>query len=37
MREFDYENITFRDIEINQSLIFICDGDKKKVMVEQDG
>ena len=37
MREFDYDKITFRDIELNPNLIFICDGDKKKVMVEQNG
>lgn len=37
MREFDYSEIDFHSIEINPDLVFICDGDKKKVLVEQDG
>lgn len=34
-REFDYEDVDFRQISLNPHLIFICDGDKKKVKVEQ--
>lgn len=34
-REFDYETITLQDIENNSHLIFICDGDNKKVIVEE--
>lgn len=36
-REFDYKDVDFRSIDLNPNLIFICDGDKKKVLVEQDG
>lgn len=36
MKEFSYENITLHDIEINNQLIFICDGDNKKVIVEKE-
>lgn len=35
-REFDYETITFQDIEDNSHLIFVCDGDSKKVKVESE-
>ena len=34
-REFDYETITFQDIEDNSHLKFVCDGDSKKVKVER--
>lgn len=34
-REFNYENLDFRQIDLNPNLVFICDGDKKKVKVEQ--
>ena len=35
-REFDYEDITIRDVKNNKHLIFICDGDSKKVIVESE-
>lgn len=35
-REFEYNAITLGDIEINSHLIFICDGDYKKVIVESE-
>ena len=35
-REFDYENISIKDIETNSHLIFICDADSKKVNVERE-
>ena len=35
-RMFDYEEITIADIENNDHLIFICDGDSKKVIVERE-
>lgn len=35
-REFNYEVITLQDIENNSHLIFICDGDNKKVIVESE-
>lgn len=34
-REFDYGVITLGDIENNSHLIFICDGDKNKVIVKE--
>lgn len=33
MRRFDYKSITIQDIENNPHLIFICDGDTKKVQI----
>ena len=36
-REFDYEEVDIRSIDLNPNLVFICDGDHKKVKVEQDG
>ena len=36
MREFNYENISIGDIENNSHLIFICDGDKKVILVERE-
>lgn len=35
-KEFDYGVLTLRDIERNSHLIFICDGDNKKVIVERE-
>ena len=35
-REFNYEEITIEDIENNNHLIFITDGDSKKVIVERE-
>ena len=35
-REFKYSVITLADIDINSHLIFICDGDNKKVIVERE-
>ena len=35
-REFDYEEITIKNIEDNEHLIFICDGDKGKTTVESE-
>lgn len=34
-REFSYETITLQNIEENEHLIFICNGDSKKVMIER--
>lgn len=36
MKEFNYGDITLHDIEINSHLIFICDADNKKVIVERE-
>ena len=36
MRRFNYENISIGDIEKNEHLIFICDSDKKEVLVERE-
>lgn len=36
IRKFDYEAITLEDIDINNHLIFICDGDSKTVFVERE-
>ena len=33
---FDYEDITIEDIENNNHLIFVCDGDTEKVIVERE-
>lgn len=33
-RNFDYNNISILDIESNKHLIFVCDADNKKVVVE---
>lgn len=33
-REFKYEVITLQDIYNNSHLIFICDGDNKKIKIE---
>lgn len=33
-RSFEYDCITLNDIDNNDNLIFICDGDNKKVVVE---
>ena len=35
-RVFNYEEITIEDIENNNHLIFIPDGDSKKVIVERE-
>ena len=35
-RMFNYEEITIEDIEHNNHLMFICDGDNKKVLVERE-
>jgi hypothetical protein len=35
-REFKYSVIRLEDIDINPHLIFICDGDYKKVIVESE-
>lgn len=35
-REFNYGVITLSDIENNPHLIFICDGDYKRVVVEKE-
>lgn len=35
-RMFSYEEITIEDIENNNHLIFITDGDSKKVIVERE-
>lgn len=35
-REFDYETITLQGIEDNPHLIFVCDGNSKKVKVESE-
>lgn len=35
-RKFDYKTITIEDIENNPHLIFICDGDCKRVIVERE-
>jgi hypothetical protein len=36
MRKFDYKDISIGDIENNAHLTFICDGDKKEVLVERE-
>lgn len=36
VREFEYGTITINDIENNLHLIFICDGDSKKVKLESE-
>ena len=33
---FAYDCITLYDIDFNDNLIFICDGDNKKVIVESE-
>ena len=33
-RSFEYDCITLNDIDNNDNLIFICDGDNEKVIVE---
>lgn len=35
-REFDYNCISLEDIDINDHLAFICDGDNKKIIVESE-
>ena len=35
-RTFNYEDISIKDIENNPHLIFICDGDRKEVIVERE-
>ena len=35
-REFEYGTITIHDIERNSHLIFICDGNYKRVIVERE-
>ena len=35
-RMFDYEEITIADIENNDHLIFICDGDSKRITLEEE-
>lgn len=36
MRKFDYESISIADIENNAHLIFICNADKKVILVERE-
>lgn len=36
MRKFNYENISIGDIEKNEHLIFVCDGDSHRVLVERE-
>ena len=36
MKTFDYKDISLKDIENNSHLIFVCDGDKKEVIVERE-
>lgn len=36
MREFDYNSITLQNIEDNEHFIFICDGDRKKVVIQKE-
>jgi hypothetical protein len=36
MKTFNYETISIGDIENNSHLIFVCDGDKKEVVVERE-
>lgn len=33
-REFDYNNISAADIACNPCLVFVCDADSKKVIIE---
>lgn len=33
---FDYDCISIGDIDINNHLIFICDGDDQKVILEKE-
>ena len=33
-REFNYKNITIADVEANKHLIFVCDADSGKAIVE---
>ena len=35
-REFEYEVITLQNVERNEHLIFICDADSKKVIIERE-
>ena len=35
-RAFSYDEISIKNIEDNSHLIFICDGDKKEVIVERE-
>lgn len=35
-RNFYYDCITIKDIEDNNHIIFICDGDKQKVILEKE-
>lgn len=35
-RIFDYEDISIKNIEDNPQLIFICDADRKEVIVERE-
>lgn len=35
-REFNYGIITLKDIENNSHLIFVCDGNYKRVIVERE-
>lgn len=34
-REFSYLTISIGDIEANKHLVFVCDGDSKRVLVER--
>lgn len=36
-RTFNYEDISIKNIEDNSQLIFICDADRKQVIVERVG
>ena len=36
IRSFNYEDISIKDIENNSHLIFICDAEKKEVIVERE-
>lgn len=35
-RSFEYDCITLNDIACNSNLIFICDGDNEKIIVESE-
>lgn len=36
MRKFDYKDISIGDIENNAHLNFVCDADKKVILVERE-
>lgn len=35
-RKFKYDEVDFRQIDINPGLVFVCNGDKKEVEVLRD-